>query len=784
MTESPTSQRTSKPGSSGLRGFFIALLLALLSFLAIEQQRPPAVVPADAPATEFSAARALEHLKVIAREPHPAGSPESARVREYILSRLRALGLDPVVQTTTVVRYNPKWGDRPAMAATVSNIVVPMFWHEPANAVMLAAHYDSVPSGPGASDDGSGVATLLETARALAAGPRLRNGILLLFTDGEELGMLGAKAFVEESPWAKDVAVALNFEARGACGPSVLFETSNQNGWVIREFARAAPHPVTSSLMFDAYKRLPYDTDLSVFKRAGMAGLNFAYVGCWPRYHTMRDDVQDLAARSLQQQGSYALALARHFGDLDLHRTTGPQAVYFSFFSKVFHYPQTWAIPLLTAALVLFVGVVGVGLRKRQLAWRGMAESFVAWGAGAFLAAGAAELLWWGLRAARGVSLLPYGVGYNSDVYAFGFLALTVAVVSAVYAWLGQKISVGSMTVGALAWWALVALAASLRAPGGSYLFTWPLLASLLELGYAFLSRQPEAEEESVLVWTLPAIIGIFLFVPILDDLVMWVSASHPAVLAVAMALLVGFLVPQFHILAARRRWLVPGTALSVAVVLIAVGLARSGYNPGHPRADSVFYALNADTGKAVWASADPAPDKWTAQFLTDHPRRGDLHGFFFRKANLLEADAPAASLAAPEVMRTDDVTLGDLRVLRLSITSPRQARSVWMQVGDAKVLEADVNGKKVDTPGAQSWGLIYAGLPKDGIVLTLHVPVSQTPTLKIFDMSDGLPSLPGQSFRARPSDTMPAPSRPDSVTWVGKTYRFEVNAPMEMHHH
>ena len=131
-----------------------------------------------------------------------------------------------------------------------------------------------------------------------------------------------------------------------------------------------------------------------------------------------------------------------------------------------------------------------------------------------------------------------------------------------------------------------------------------------------------------------------------------------------------------------------------------------------------------------------------------------------------------------------DAVTLGDGRVLRLSIASPRQARAMWMQIRDAKVLEADVNGKKIPTPGTPEWGLIYVGLPPEGIVLTLHVPLSQTPTLEILDQADGLLALSRESFRPRPADTMPAPSRPDSVTWVSKTFRFDVNAPMEMHHH
>ena len=123
-------------------------------------------------------------------------------------------------------------------------------------AALLTAHYDSVPNAPGAADDGSGTATLLETLRALKAGPLPKRDIIALFTDGEETGLIGSKVFVGQTrgglgpghPWMADVGLVLNIEAAGNRGPCCLFETSEQNGWLIREFARADPVAIGNSL--------------------------------------------------------------------------------------------------------------------------------------------------------------------------------------------------------------------------------------------------------------------------------------------------------------------------------------------------------------------------------------------------------------------------------------------------------------------------------------------------------------------------------------------------------
>src|SRR5262249_17206600 len=200
----------------------------------------------------------------------------------YIQQRLSAFGLEPNVQQA--ISTYPRGNGH--VAARVRNIIARKPGYASTRAVLLMAHYDTAINSPGAGDDGTAGACLLETLRALQSSPQSRNDIIFLFTDGEEIGLAGARAFVADHPWAKDIGVALNFEARGASGPSTLFETINGDGWLIDQFAEVAPHAYGSSLLPAVYRVLPNDTDLSMFKRTGIPGLNFAFAEKWSRYHT------------------------------------------------------------------------------------------------------------------------------------------------------------------------------------------------------------------------------------------------------------------------------------------------------------------------------------------------------------------------------------------------------------------------------------------------------------------------------------------------------------------
>src|SRR5207253_1627103 len=231
------------------RGWFHAVTVLVL---ALVRFRGPAPKPASAPAGEFSAERALAlHREVVGSVPHPVGSAEHDAVRDRLVARFRALGYDTAIQQ--------RFACSPyATCAPVQNVIARRPGDAAGDVVLMAAHYDSVGAGPGASDDGNGVAAMLEIARAVR-GERTRNPIVFLVTDAEEQGLIGAEGFVADPAAAHDVAVIVNVEARGTSGPSFLFETSRHNQWLIPIVARALPRPATSSLFFNIYELLPND---------------------------------------------------------------------------------------------------------------------------------------------------------------------------------------------------------------------------------------------------------------------------------------------------------------------------------------------------------------------------------------------------------------------------------------------------------------------------------------------------------------------------------------------
>jgi hypothetical protein len=336
----------------------LAAALVVWTWLGLRPLPRPAALPASTPTAEFSAERAMTHVRAIAQRPHPVGSPDHDRVRDYVRAEFARLGVDSEVETG-IGAYH---GD----SSRVENIVGRLPGTANTRPVMLAAHYDSVRAGPGAGDDGHAVAAILETLRALRGGTPLRNDVLFLITDGEELGMLGAALFVHEHRWRAEPGVVLNFEARGTGGASNMFETSLGNGWLINNLRAAVPQANASSFAFEVYRRMPNDTDLSVFKQAGLAGMNFAFIEHPEWYHSRYDDPEHLDLRSLQEQGRYALALTRQFGGLDLRQPAPGDAVYFpTLLTSLIVYPVTWVKPLVWTTLLALVLAAWIGWRRR-----------------------------------------------------------------------------------------------------------------------------------------------------------------------------------------------------------------------------------------------------------------------------------------------------------------------------------------------------------------------------------------------------------------------------------
>lgn len=766
-------------------GLLTFCFIALFTFLSLYRLNPPAVVPASAPPEQFSAERAMKYLNVIAQRPHPVGSTEHEAVRDYLLNELSRAGLSPTVQKTVVFRPRTQ---TPFHAGTMENVMARLPGAANSKPLVLMAHYDSVPTSPGASDDGAGVATLLETLRALRTGPPLKNDIIFLFTDGEETGLLGARAFVNEHPWAKDIGLVLNFEARGHRGPALMFETSDENGWLIKQLALAGASTRTNSLLYEAYRTLPNETDMTIFKRAGYPGLNFAYIDGAARYHTRADSLVQLDHRSLQHHGSYALALARHFGNLDLTNTKAANAVYFDLLGlTVVHYSSTLVIPLTIVALLGFILVTFAGLWKRRLTVRGITFGFVALSLALIGVVAVVALLQFNIWALhRNYRLIVQGTTYNSDLYAISFVAIGVAITAALYIWFRRKTSKENLYAGALIWWAIAMILTTVYAPGGSYLFTLPFLFALLPLGWMLLAQKRErltAKEIALLL--VCAIPGVVLIVPVAGLLFTGLGTSTFASIMILVVLLLGLLLPHLDLITASNRWLLPGIAVLVSLIFILWGTMTSGFTPERPRPENIFYALNADTGKAVWASTDEQLDNWTSEFFAEGLKRGPISDYIPSTSNRFSSGpAPVASLPAPEVSLLNESTNNGVRSLRLRITSPRQAPFVSVTLeSETEVVGASVNGKPIEHSqmAAQSdpnrqWRLFYYGPPAEGIELNLDIRSSQPLKLRVMDQSFELPASLTASFKPRPDDKMPTayPYNPyGDATMVSKTFAF-----------
>jgi hypothetical protein len=709
------------------------------------------------------------------------GSAEHAAVRDYIITQLKALGVTPEVQRATVVSEP---GASPVIAGSVENIFARLPGSGNSKAVMLTGHYDSVPTGPGASDDGAAVAAMLENVRALKAGPSLKNDVIFLFTDGEEVGLLGAQAFVNERPVAQDIGLVLNFEARGSSGPSLMYETSNGNRWLIEEFAKAAPRPAANSLMYEVYRLLPNNTDLTVFKRAGLPGLNFAYIDQSTHYHTQLDNVETIAEGSLQHQGSYALALTRHFGDLDLRTTSNGNAIYFDVLGAfLVHYPASWVLPFTVLLLLLLITGIVLGYRRKRLTLKGMALGFTAFLL-SMIGAGLIVSLVWRLASSmhNEYSEMSFGDTYNSRLYLVGFVALTLALTSALYLWFGKRTSVLNLWAGALIWWMIFLILTTLFLPGGSYLFAWALLFNLLSLLFV-LSGNREAPRS----WKLSAVLmaaaipAIILFIPVIQILFVGLTVASSAQVMVVVAVLCGALIPHLSLIARINKKL-PVAAMAVCAGFLIAASLTSHFDASHPKQNDLFYALQAETGQAVWASTSDKADEWTSQFFSTKASIKGMPDFFpGRPWRFLTNEATPVALAAPQIELLADNKSDAGRTLHVRVTSPRQAPVIALYVdADAEVQGTDVNGKPVTQgiSGAKSshpnsWSLRYYALPAEGIELSLVSKSQQPIKIRAVDQSYELPNIPNTTYRARPDSMIPAPLPLSDSTLVSKSFVF-----------
>ncbi|MEU7930157.1 M28 family peptidase [Micromonospora echinofusca] len=748
--------------------------------------RTPAPRPADAPPGEFSATRAYEHVEVVAARTHVAGSPANDQVRAHVEGVLRGLGLETEVQDTVAPEAGQLSGAAGgATLARVRNVVARLPGTDPTGKVFLVSHYDSVQSGPGGNDDAAGTSTILEVARALAAGPRPRNDIVFVLTDAEEACLCGAAAFASSHPLAADGGVVLNLEARGSTGPVIMFETSRDNAALVDAFGRAAPHPVGTSFAVEIYRALPNDTDFTAFLDEDFVGLNSAYIDGGAIYHTPLDTPAAMDRASLQHHGDNALGLAREFGRVDLTALdAGHDATYFPVPGGLVRYPGWLVLPLALLALAAVTALGWLALRRGRTTGGRLAAGFGLALLPLVLAPLGAQLLWAAITALRPgyAELLD---PYRPTWYRLAVVALAAAALFTWYALTRRRVGPAALAVGGLGWLAVLGVLLAVLVPGGAYLVTLPALAGALA-GLVALSVRIDGPWPVVaatlaaavaVVVLLPTVVLLF---PALGMAMGGVAALVAVLLGLAALPVVDLLHPQaggqraMAALRARRLGALPAGAAALAMAVFAgVGLAVDRFDAAHPAPTHLMYALDAGTGQARWLSHEEDPQPWTDGYVDGVTEVADFPGL--GDAELRAGPAQAANLPAPKLEVLADTTAGAERTLRLRLVPQRQVRLTTLHVdaATATVLRAEVAGRAVPVEareGRWGFGLVFHAPPPEGIEVTLTVtPKAGQVALRAMDASDGLDALPG--FRPRPPGVGIVGSHSSEMLAVARTY-------------
>ncbi|HEX8171191.1 MAG TPA: M20/M25/M40 family metallo-hydrolase [Thermoanaerobaculia bacterium] len=690
-------------------------LLAVLA-LAVIRRDGPAPRDAAAPPNVFSAARAMNELRNVLgdQQPHPIGTPANAAVRERIAARFRSLGYEVRVQQRFACNAVPLCGN-------VNNIVAARGGGS-GDTVLVTAHYDSVPAGPGASDDGMGVAALLEVARAVR-DERFANRVVFLVDDGEESGLLGAEGFVADESLARDVAVVINVENRGTEGSSTMFETSRGNRWLIRHLAHALPRPQASSLFFAIYDLLPNDTDVTVYKRAGKAAVNFAAIGGVNRYHTPLDNLANVSARTLQHHGDNVLATLRALASADLAARSNTDATYFDLLGFVLvWWPQEWTLWLAIVSLVLLV------FGARRMPPRAMTFGVIATFATIVLALiGGAALSWLARLHSSDINWVAHPLAPVVSMWTIGIAAALTS-----FALARRRAEALPLLYGAAIVWHAMAIALALTMPGASYLLLVPAFA----VTCCALARASDLVTSAV-----AAAVSALLLFPLAVTLYDALGGRLIAAIALLMAIFATLVAPLVTRVRAALAFVV-AAAICAVVALLQPAVTRE-----KPRFVTLTYADDSDDSTATWSASPLTPAlERAAAFRTSPNTLTPWNGGTRRTA------------VAPRIGLQRVLVTGERRGERvaLHVRSQRNANRVIV-IFRGDVASMRVNGvnpppapARFQAPLDPPWHVAVVNGTSMDLELVARGPIEATAT----DVSFGLPPIAAPLLRARAAST------------------------------
>ncbi|MGB1042961.1 MAG: M20/M25/M40 family metallo-hydrolase [Tenacibaculum sp.] len=714
--------------------------------------------------TDFSINNALYHLKQISKKTHHTGSPEHKIVQNYLVSELKKLGLTPEIQYQTAI--NKKW----RASTTAENVLTRIKGTENGKALLLLTHYDSNPhSSLGASDAGSGVVTILEGVRAfLAKNKQPKNDIIILFSDAEELGLLGAQAFVENHPWAKDVGFVLNFEARGSGGSSyMVMETNEKNSKILTEFLNSNPnYPAANSLMYSVYKKLPNDTDLTVFrKNANISGFNFAFIDDHFDYHTAQDSYERLDRETLMHQAEYLTTSLNYFANSDLtNLNSNEDYIYVNFpFIKLLTYPFSYIYPMLYIALALFIILIFFGLKREKITIEGMIKGFVPFIISLLLCTGISFGLWKLILFTHSqYNDILHGFTYNGYQYMWAFVFLNIYILFKVY----NKFPTNKTTNLFIApiFIGLVFnyfIATNLQGAG---FFIIPVYTALLILAVLIFMNIKTASK--AVLFAIISIPAIYIMAPIIQSFPVGLGLKVLFISAILIVLLFGFTLPIFHQEKTKNKW--QSVVGLISIIFFGLATFNSGFSIDKKQPNSLVFVQNSDTNTSYWATYNKNLDSYTKQIFDKDYKEGSLpfvegkskYGTIYTYHKKVENK----NFSISEITIQKDTIINDKRELNFTITPTRMInRYEFNNNKTITINKLKVNGTFYDEgkPFTANEGtlLIYQMANSDkSVTISFSVDKNESPDITLNEISYDLLSNEKISLKPRSEIMMPMP--------------------------
>jgi hypothetical protein len=645
-----------------------AVLFIAFFFRALPLELDP--VRRSNAADQFDTTRALDRLdRVLDGTPHPVDSAPLDETRARLLEEIRTLGYTPELRAANVCQ---SLSGTAARCAFVQNVFFTAGPQE-GPALLLTAHYDSVEASPGFGDDGIGLAVWLEVAHHLKQQPPTRPVVFLL-TDGEEAGLLGAQAFVDNpKDYPFTVGRIINLEARGVRGPAMMFETGHPNGNLVSDWSKSGARPFSNSMMTAVYELLPNSTDLTVHLNAGSNGINIAISDGFDFYHTNHDDLAHLDRASVQHMGDQALGATRAFLASDWNNDNNSDIAYADIASRIFiALPQVFALVLLglcfgISAMLMVRPTRDGGWQK--LDWRAFAlppTFYVAAGLAAFVLQQAISLL------------RPEPAFWNASPQGLNMaiFAVTALVGAALLAWLAPNSRRETLHASGWFWFLIIGMGLTFAVAGFSMIFLIPGVVFVLAAGAAWLFPRYQP-----IFFAISSLMLALIFFPIVTLLDVTMGMGMAAMFGVLEAMILAPMLALAAPLASDKlKVIAPLGAVAAIAAIVTVFLPA--YSVERPLALNFTAHYDMDESKsAVFAGARAGalPSAIREQLTVDaypSPPGGAPH--LASKAIAFIPPGPATA-----TVLSDDTAPNGERTLRLQFTAP-EARLVRLRIPGA----------------------------------------------------------------------------------------------------